>query len=363
MASFYNDDSIHGEYDELFDGTFLKYVASILDKTMNSRLSASVQFDTIKNTSFPDLSSSTRISLGDANAAILQEVEEERLREQNGLQRNELSMGGSTIISDSQSNQLSSDLGRQEIIEETTYQNDTLPTTLSSPSYAESNENTPVTMDSVSNDINQENQENQENPHRLDFKVIRTHRASTHGSPTITANPYSPNTSQDPPSPTFRDDIPKVVKTSLSPTPSVQEDIPHWKGTEQKHTLKSEDISYYAINHTTNPPTSFTHEEMNHALFNNSMINSLLVTQPTESNQTRSFNMPKKPISSRLIHYAQMNQVSQEEREETQQELNNPSEQHSGIYDENGEVPFSQLQSYYIVNVMVFSVVSSSSGM
>ena len=99
MASFYNDDSIHGEYDELFDGTFLKYVASILDKTMNSRLSASVQFDTIKNTSFPDLSSSTRISLGDANAAILQEVEEERLREQNGLQRNELSMGGSTIIS------------------------------------------------------------------------------------------------------------------------------------------------------------------------------------------------------------------------------------------------------------------------
>ena len=85
---------------------------------------------------------------------------------------------------------------------------------------------------------------------------------------------------------------------------------------------------------------------MNHALFNNSMINSLLMTQPTESNQTRSFNMPKKPISSRLIHYSQMNQVSQEEREETQQELNNPSEQHSGIYDENGEVPFSQLQSY-----------------
>ena len=207
---------------------------------MNSRLSTSLQFDTIKNTTFPDLTSSTRISLGDANAAILQEVEEERLREQRGLQRNESSMEGSTIISDSQSNRLSSDLGKQEMIEETTYQSDTLPTTLSLPSYTESNENTPNTMDSISNDMNQENQENQ---HRLDFKLIRTHRASTHGSPTLTASPFSPIANQDPPSPTIRDSIPKVVKTSLSPTPSVQEDIPHWKGTEQNHTLKSENIS------------------------------------------------------------------------------------------------------------------------
>lgn len=240
---------------------------------------------------------------------------------------------------------------------------------------------------------------------RIDYSVIRTRRASLRQEdsslpirsviPSQPVLPQSPRKSTSIPSAV---DLPQnCTESPISPSSPEDSIKPKWTSSEKNRTLKSNEVARYNESNQ----ISFSTQEMSQALYNNSMINSYLPKKPIslsslqrdptdddlppQDEQTEVNGDHYPPYESGYMSDEGSHEVVDYETdgdgkrfeeasailegtihfEMEDQNLNEPSEQyestleepyqpskpevtteggHSGIYDENGEIPLSQLQ-------------------
>lgn len=287
-----------------------------------------------------------------------------------------------------------------DITPEMPSQTETLETA-ESPSYQQTDPNNseyvsqePSTMD------NDESSHKEGN--RIDYSVIRTRRASLRQEDSsLPIRSVLPSQPVLPQSPRNNTSIPSTINVSqnrmespISPSSPDDSIKPKWTSSEQNRTLKSNEV----VRYNESNQISFSTQEMSQALYNNSMINSYLpkkpisiaslqhdaidVDRPSQDEQTEMNDDNYPPYEADYMRDEGSHEVTDDEAEMRLEEsakflesnlhfemddqnLNEPSEQydstleesyqpskpdvaleggHSGIYDENGEIPLSQLQ-------------------